>query len=299
MENKQYIINWLNYCVELNTTPWEYDFKQSYSKQSIQNENGTDLMLKYKNFEMAEIGFRINSSERAYRKGSSADSDKEAAEIYKVLWPLDEAGVIRGDAMNSFYTTFDAAIRRSNNKETLFKQQDIVLKSYNASLPLDKLIENKNYASYQNIQMNRDAFDRFGKLTHTLGNFIVLPHWMNTGRYSFSKDYWDVTMKSFKDFLEPLDAWDKFIKTYQLEVYVNEKLEVLPFWEDHFKYYGDNNLFAPKTTDEFESYLQAVNAKIEVRGKYLTKILLEKLNLKDHIFYDMVQDIDNKFGVEK
>ncbi|HHJ6938319.1 TPA: hypothetical protein ACQMT0_001916, partial [Streptococcus pyogenes] len=93
------------------------------------------------------------------------------------------------------------------------------------------LYHNKNYQNFEMIQKNLKGFEAFAKLTHTIGNFTVLPHWMNTGRYNFSKDYWDITMLSLQEWLTDLSpkAWKKFIDTYYLQPYVDNNYQTEVF----------------------------------------------------------------------
>ncbi|CAM3597074.1 hypothetical protein ERUR111494_01950 [Erysipelothrix urinaevulpis] len=282
IETKANIIRWLAYCDELNVYPWEYDFKQTYKLATIQdNQNGIDMLIDYKNYQFDEQGFYLNPNDPIQRQGKYADADKEAHEIYKVLWPVDSSGIIRGDVMNSFITTFNAAYKQSKSYDKAKKHQDSYYKNLKES-----------YKNSELIIDNLEGFNRFGKLTHTLGNFIVLPHWMNTGRASFSKDYWDVTLASLKDFLEPIHAWKNFIEVYQLQVYVNKKsLTINPLWKNHLKHYGKTNAYTPQNNEEFYTFLNTVNQRIEYRGKLLTKFLLESLDLKDHHTYSLVKNL--------
>lgn len=277
MKNKKkYILDWLNYCQKLGVKPWEYDFKQSYQKESLQKEDGLRKILEYKNFQMNERGYKLDPEDRIYRKGEHADADKEAHLIYQLLFPLDKAGLIRGEAMNSFITTFNSAVEMSPHGNT----------------NLEEILKSNRYHEYEAVLMNLELFERFGHLTHSIGNFIVLPHWMNTGRYNFSRDYWDVTLKSFKDFLMPLGAWNRFIELYLLDMYLDEKGEPEEFWDGHLDSYGLNNLFKPNTLEDLRSFLIKVNAKIELRGKIMIKKVLELLELEDHPFYTELKDVE-------
>lgn len=100
---------------------------------------------------------------------------------------------------------------------------------------------------------------------------------MNTGRYNFSKDYWDITMLSLQEWLTDLSpkAWKKFIDTYYLQPYVDNNYQTEVFWETHnYKY------IYPKKTEDFSIFLKRVNERIEERGKFIIKQICDKLNKK-------------------
>ena len=204
MDNTK-VIEWLNYCDQNNIKPWLWDFKNCYSSElTVDNISN---FLKYKNGEL------VNPSTFCITKqvGSNADCDKEALPLYNVLgWQHSERDIIRGETLNSYITTFTQAITNDPNYKEICKKIGVNLNEYlNKQYPI--LYHNKNYQNFEMIQKNLKGFEAFAKLTHTIGNFTVLPHWMNTGRYNFSKDYWDITMLSLQEWLTDLSpkAWKK------------------------------------------------------------------------------------------
>lgn len=100
---------------------------------------------------------------------------------------------------------------------------------------------------------------------------------MNTGRYNFSKDYWDITMLSLQEWLTNLSpqAWKNFIDTYYLQPYVDNNYQTEVFWETHNYEY-----IYPKKTEDFSIFLKRVNERIEERGKFIIKQICDKLNKK-------------------
>ncbi|MGY8622998.1 hypothetical protein ACN6A9_15545 [Bacillus safensis] len=273
MTNNTWIDDWFKKCEELELKPWEWDFKQSYIKEPIpKDKSHIELLLDYKSRKLKEIGI-CNVTKKAGRK---ADCDKEPFYIYQLLWRtdyesepkpqlfLDRYNLLRGETMNSFITTFN----------------------HSKKLTFDSHITHK--------------FETFAASTHCIGNFTVLPHWMNSGRYLFSQDYWDVTMYSLFEFLQPLGCWKQFVERYFLQPYVNndEEWTVSEFWKGHFKGIGNYNRLKPQNEQELSEFLNKVNLRIEERGKWIIKKVCEELELHYFTFYDELKDIQIRFSNE-
>ena len=246
--------------------------------------------LKYRNNELTDPTiFRATD-----RIGESADCDKEAFYLYKLLgWQESQDSIIRGETINSFSTTFTQAIMKSSNRYQVYKEIGINPKKYlNKQYPI--LYYNENYQKFDIMSQNKDNFEKFAELTHTIGNFTVLPNWMNCGRGMRLYDYWDITLMSLQEFLNILspEAWPNFIKKYYLQPYVNTDYSVQLFWDNH-----DNN-FLPKETD-FPIFLKKVNERIEERGKFIIKQICDKLDQKDFNFYKEIENMNKiKFSNE-
>lgn len=281
-DERETVIKWLEEC-DKNPNPikpWEWDFKNCYT-DSLPKDSITAL-LEYKNGE-----FKDNTSDFNITKntGFNADCDKEAIGLYQVLgWQNSPTDVIRGETMNSFLTNFYCAIG--------YRPKDRKPRP-----SLDYL--SNNYAKFDVIRENRDGFKSFATLTHTIGNFIVLPHWMNTGRSGFSADYWDITLLSLQEWLHLIsptsEAWVNFIELYYLQPYVNKDYQTELFWENHS--YGYDNLFP--SNQDVPIFLKAVNERIEERGKYMIKQICDRLDLTHLGFYQEIKNMDRiKFSDE-
>ncbi|WP_339206749.1 hypothetical protein NSQ36_03220 [Bacillus sp. FSL W8-1143] len=273
MKENTWIEGWFEKCEGLEIKPWEWDFKQSYIKEPIpKDKSSIELILDYKSRKLKEIGI-CNVTKKAGRK---ADCDKEPFYIYQLLWSteyepkpksqlsLDRHNLLRGETMNSFITTFNHS----------------------------KKLTSDNH-------LNHD-FEKFATATHCIGNFTVLPHWMNSGRYLFSQDYWDVTMYSLFEFFQPLGCWKQFVKRYFLQPYVNndEEWTVSEFWKGHFDSIGNYNHLKPQNEQELSEYLHKVNLRIEERGKWIIKKVCEELELQHFTFYDELKDRQIRFSNE-
>ena len=274
-DERETVIKWLEEC-DKNPNPikpWEWDFKNCYT-DSLPKDSITSL-LEYKNGE-----FKDNTSDFNITKntGFNADCDKEAIGLYQVLgWQNSATDVIRGETMNSFLTNFYCAIGYRPKDKKPRPSRDYL---------------SKNYAKFDVISKNIDGFKLFATRTHTIGNFIVLPHWMNTGRIGFSADYWDITLLSLQEWLHLIsptsEAWVNFIELYYLQPYVNKDYQTELFWENHS--YGYDNLFPSK--QDVPIFLNAVNERIEERGKYMIKQICDRLNRTDFNFYKEIRDMD-------
>ncbi|MFC6202678.1 hypothetical protein ACFP1L_12470 [Lactiplantibacillus nangangensis] len=309
MTSELWVKKWLEYCELKKIMPWEFDFKQCYVEKCIGKESSLRLELAYKAYLLSEINVKFNVTKKS---GHNADCDKEADNIYDVLgwYSYRNGGVAenRGDAMNSFKITFTQLLSvsgpfKEKNKETWINnfneipKLDMALKEWvkkDKVNNVDKFYFNKENQLRLNGRLTSinllNEINKFAQLTHSIGNFIVMPMWINQGRAMDNniKDYWDLTMLNLQYFLKKFgdeDTWVKYVDSYCLLPFVDEQYNVCELWDNHF-----NHSAYPKSIEEFEQFYHNVNLLVEERGKCITKKLCDNLKLTNLSFYDSLQD---------
>lgn len=187
------------------------------------------------------------------------DSCDEAWAAYRALWPeaLAADRTLGGDTMCSFWTTYKQALWLTTGR--MFTRGSEM-----------KLLEH-----FDDYTINRDAnVQRFAMLTHTVGNFTLVPAGFNKARYQGTYDYWDLTLQkhcgdvrhpAFADLVEGahgnfhMEAW-----------FVDGEVQgaVKPLFRGHGL---DHPL--PQTEDELIECVCVMNERIAQRGRVLCEIL--------------------------
>lgn len=306
MDSKEWVEKWLKYCDNKNIAPWEFDFKQCYFEKDIDEKSNLLLELKYKYTNLlSEKNTKFNVTNKT---GRNADCDKEAFHIYHVLgWQENINDAIRGDAMNSFSTTFTPLLLVNKNKtpfsieNTKTWMTDDFGGVPNIYEELSSWVKNDTVKNIEKFHFNTENLQRikngntstnllneiekFAQSTHSIGNFTVMLSWMNQGRgIGNVKDYWDLTLKNLQDFIMQFehgkDVWMEFIEKYYLFPFVDNNYTVSELWDNHF-----DKPVTPSSIEDFEQFYRNINLLIEERGKWITKTLCEKLDLIDLSFY--------------
>ena len=303
MDSKNWVKKWLKYCDKKNIAPWEFDFKQCYLEDDIEGSSNLWLELKYKYMRsLLEKNTKFNVTNKF---GVDADCDKEAFHIYHLLgWQEKIGDSIRGDTMNSFATTFIPllAVGRTpfsaENTKTWNDDFGGVPKIYDE---LKHWVKNNTVKNIERFHFNTEnlwrikngytsinllnELDKFARSNHSIGNFTVILSWMNQGRgIGNVRDYWDLTLKNLQEFFMQFEhgkiTWMEFIEKYYLFPFVDNNYTVSELWDNHFK-----KTVTPSNIEDLEQFYSNVNLLIEERGKWITKILCDKLNLIDLNFY--------------
>lgn len=301
MNSEDWVKQFFKYCDVNNIKPWEFDFKRFYTDDDDKS-SPIELWLKYRLNELDEPQFDNSINQKLkdifiYLRPNKQqkDPDKVGFPIYDVLnWQKESTDVVRGDSMNSFKTTFTKDIVSSEGYEEVYKQVGIDASKY-LDEQYDILLKDKNYLQFKIIKDNEDEVEKFAQLTHSIGNFTVLPYKINTTRGTSKdfRDYWDITLKVIYDLFisigdEGIDAWKAFVKKYSLQPFVNPDKSycVGELWVRHF----DKSVY-PVEDEDFKQFYHNVNLLIEERGKWITKQLCDKLELQDLIFYNELSDM--------
>lgn len=308
MDDKKFVTDWLKDCDKQGILPWKYDFKQEVFQNSLSFDDN-----RVKRILAKESGF--------YGKAKCETEDSSLAQnIYKILWNTysknviqEEKGNCDADVMNSFWTPFKYFSSRKcpdffrNNKKYpnkcgKFEKGDGLLEYYiqfgvneGDSWSLAIL---KSYDKDKELkELNNQKLQDFATLTHTIGNFTLVPKGFNSnngqsvvekndaehidGIHKVNHNYhhYDISnswSKALHEELYPLhwkkkkylgcDSWKQYCKKFYMDDY-----------ESSYSYANDSD-----TQDQF---LEKVNIAIEHRGKLMTKELCEKLDLTNLTFY--------------
>ncbi|MET1106226.1 hypothetical protein ACM6P1_11950 [Enterococcus faecium] len=127
-----------------------------------------------------------------------------------------------------------------------------------------------NFLLYNNDKFS-EVYDKypklndFAKLTHSIGNIIVVPKGFNTGRGA--NDYGDFALKSLKIFLESFNAWEDYVTKFHLEPFLEGDFPI-SLWTGHLDGKAGS---LPKNKIEIEEFLENVTSSIEEREKILLK----------------------------
>jgi hypothetical protein len=247
-----------------------YDFKNEDPCKEVRDEK--DPFRKFELYKNSKSNFDCDRSELADR-------------IYKLLWgwsyyensdiiPDILKGMLEAtkwerlgcDTMNSFSTTYTKARK-------IYTQD------------LDKVRAN-------------DYLKKFASLTHTIGNFTLIPFKLNfrqdvrsfnqdrgwrrkEGMY-FVYDYFDLSLKLIKENVSET-GFKAYIDTCYLNDYVNKNYDIIPLFKGHADLLKEDKLpidnpYIFLTTDEAEliEYLRNVLEKIESRGHRIVKELTNR-----------------------
>lgn len=241
-----------------------YDFKNESLWRDV-NEEGDSL----EKFEL------YKARAKKERGGFSLDCDSSilARDLYLRLWGWDYDDRLRmpeslhrqlggrwnrlgPDTMNSFQTTYNVAKRLLGGRVK-----------------------------------DNELLREFSALTHSVGNFTLVPFHLEEGdsrsfnqsrgfggRY-FVHDFFDLSLKLIKDHTSQ-EVFKSYIDTFYLNDYVDDAYNVLPLFERHGDFLGQEPLdtsspiaFLPKTEEELNEYLGNVIQLIKARGERIATAL--------------------------
>lgn len=207
-----------------------------------------------------------------------------------------ESIVLETDTMNSMATTFDEFMRRwlqkhygkewwnstyvkvYNLSKYDFSNTGVIFRDIfflnNIDEWIDKMKSNNEAEELRCIEQ----FNRFAKLTHTLGNFTLVPKGYNTGRVKRTKDYWDLTlldlqeMKITNKYQDINYQWYmKHIDLFKMDCWFNDIK--IPFDVRRIKRLFENHSFTQvlPSAENIENCIKEINVNIIERSN---KILL-------------------------
>jgi len=295
------IESFMNTPYSTMSTIQQYDFKDDY----IDPRNATVA------FSSAEIKGELSGickylMYRAnYELNHSFDCDRcqVAKDMYSVLWGWDshcssnfqpisfgDMKILVGmDTMNSFWTTFKLLLESLCRNELL---QVFNRPSIRASDSANLVKNFEIFVPSLKRQMGSDMFNAledFGRLTHSIGNFVLIPKALppytkgkatfNMSRAILVDDYFDLSLLMIKSSLNSVFGKNLFLayseKTLLNGFYVDETdAEIIPLMRSHnsINALGNCSNSKPATLDDTAEYLNNVNARIISRGKAMIEI---------------------------
>lgn len=251
-----------------DTNPVEYDFKYQLGQKlsgirNIETRTLAEDMITTENAIWRILKYKC------YNKPNirfDCDGNKNcdlSLEIYKKLWGNFDKKVYGPDTINSFISSY------KKSKSDLNGRDD-------------------------------EMFRNFAVLTHTIGNFTLVPRMEDKFEKGFNSyrgfkygDYWDISLQHLlKDgFNKDKDKFQKYIDTFFLWDYVDEKYNPLSLFmnNEEFKARKSCDINSVPRVN-YINFLDNVEYAIKRRGKFIVYMLcnIEK--------YD---DFKSKTSVEK
>lgn len=249
-----------------------YDFKYESGKF---NNDSVALWFEYRN---DNLPWDCDGSGR-----NSNVTCKLARNLYKILWLWESekdgryknAGYFENkemgpESMNSYFKVLTQMIDiiKPEGKKQYF--QTIARKKWWSNADT----KNEGFFNLVKEVLEHDEIGtlliEYAKLTHTIGNFVLVPSGFNTGRVSKTDDYWDLSLM----LLESEEKWmlkkllPKYINTFFLWDYVDGEGKITPFFATHS--------FAkkqPSTIYEALELLQKITKAITRRGYFMVAML--------------------------
>lgn len=243
----------------IQNNDYHYDFKNESPKEEVKHEkNPVKKFLKYK------------------ISGSSFDCDRSelARNLYNKIWRLSDAQLANydSDTMNSFYRIYRLLLLAYDMEQGNLYWKSSGISNY--KLRYEWLLDEYDY--YKEINEHEEV-QKFAELTHSIGNFTLVPKGFNTKRNKLFDDYWDITLEYFlKEF-----GKDAFLKQCQKFKYTAAYLDnnrIQMYWEGHTM----NNTKLPSnfSTIQILEVIKKINRAIEIRGKEMLQELIEMENQK-------------------
>lgn len=260
---------------------WDYDFKLEYDPSA---KHGT-----YTREDMAgeQGNIRRFLMYRELGSGFDPDSCSLSKKIYGKLWGWEndsrwfqeirvgDNSVLMGmDTVNSFATSLFHVFRLSGFPR-------LTAKDYTPDVE-DSIRAAISAAAYREL-------DRFALLTHTIGNFTLIPKTVSPytdGGQSFNQargfqgghgtyDFFDLGLKLMEMHKEQNQiSLDDYARTFFLEDYYSDGV-IVPLCNAHAVWLSGNETAANALpgTDELLPLFREINRRIERRGKKIETIL--------------------------
>jgi hypothetical protein len=200
-------------------------------------------------------------------------------EIIKQLEKHDKTGIAKleyeRDTINSFKTTYNQAlaiaIEGASESNPKLNPKDYIKYGWVDIPKLDR----EHQQIREKVDSNKELQD-FAILTHTIGNFTILPNpdkdtykrGFNVGRNAKTKDYWDLSLELLRSALHNDELFKCYCNEFFLTpYYLDNKGNVVQLFN------REGNALLPQTESDLNEYLRNVNKKILERGEQMVASL--------------------------
>ena len=212
------------------------------------------------------------------------------------------AVLYRGDIMNSWRTTVNEFFRICGN--------DYICGHHGRLIPEGYGEWHHFLAVPENYKQDLPSYlVKFMEVVYTIGNFFPVPEGFNIGRFTPTKDYWDLTLLSIykyykgngaesklatlfekdaiRNWLNCFDNWDSFVEKnfmgpffdesgHLKELFIDKSGYPKELWEGHF-----SGCSLPQTPKQFEQFFVNATECILARGKLMANALKNPESEKD------------------
>lgn len=237
---------------------YRYDFKNESPMEEVKQEkNPVKKFLKYK------------------LSDSSFDCDRSdlARSIYKKIWRLSDEQLAKYDfdTMNSFYRIYRLLLLAYDIERGNLHWKSSGISDY--KLRYVWLLA--EYDFYKEIN-ELEEVQKFAVLTHSIGNFTLVPKGFNTRRNSLFDDYWDITLEYFLMVLGK-EAFLQQCHKFKYKAAYLENSKIQKYWEGHTMV--DKKLPSNFSSVQILEVIKKITHSIEIRGKeMLQELLLDMKN---------------------
>lgn len=194
------------------------------------------------------------------------------------------------DTMNSFWTTFNIFLKKYICRDLESKcmnhygKKTAKLKRYWLLKNADEIFSKNNIykidAEFPGVANCIVEFRRFALLTHSIGNFTLVPKGYNMRRYSITNDCWDLSLIDLQSRYDEYTWYCNNIHIFLYDDYFNNYDKLKTFENLEVKLLYENHSFKSKLPEdvfEFFEYIRKVNKCIIQRGEKIINCLNAKI----------------------
>ena len=245
--------------------------KCPYRGELANKDSGIEQFLAYRTAD--EI---LEKKVRLFDCDSSNDTCDVTTALYKILWNYSK------NSKESLWENTDSGESKNLWKWTNKDNKEENLDTY-TSFGGDTMNSFLTTYNFCKDSINEDSelksgLEKLAVLTHTIGNFVLVPYGFNKARYGSTRDYWDASLdilqkegfiaRSGKHFEN--DNWVKYINIFFLWDYIGENGELLPLFNKGKRKFVDEQKYGMLTSlDDAKDFLCTVNKAIYRRGIFM------------------------------